>query len=129
MTTMWQERLHPGAALLEPGVALREVVEQAIAALVRMDAERLEELASCCADLNRELIERGELLEAADNLARSRRQSNLLGLVLEETRANLAVFSRLHTLRLRAQAQPSAFDSETFRRRSAQQRSTPYGDD
>jgi hypothetical protein len=121
-TMLWQERMRPG-------VELREVVEQAIAALVRMDAERLEELATCCADLNRELIERGELSEAAEHIIRSRDQSDLLGLVLEETRANLAVFSRLHTLRLRAQAQSSSIDGEPFRARSAQQRSTPYGDD
>jgi hypothetical protein len=48
MTFEWQEQLRPGAAL-------QEIVQQATAALIVMDAERLEELARCCADLNRDI--------------------------------------------------------------------------
>jgi hypothetical protein len=91
MTIGWQEQLRPG-------VALRKIVRQATEALIAMDASRLEELARCCADLNRELWSGGipedvaDFEEAADDL-------KLLDRVLFETRANLTVFTRLHLLR------------------------------
>jgi len=93
MTIAWQEQLRPG-------VALREVVEQATAALICMDAERLEELARCCVDLNRAIEENGETLEAANDLRSSQKDVWVLGRVLHETRANYIVLSRLFVLRL-----------------------------
>jgi len=93
MTIAWQEQLRPG-------VALREVVEQATAALVCMDAERLEELARCCVDLNLAIEENGETLEAARDFQGSQKDLRILGRVLHETRANYIVLSRLFVLRL-----------------------------
>ena len=94
MTVAWQEELRPG-------VALREIVEQATAALVAMDAERLEELARCCAYLNREIDQRGRSAEAVIALRGAENGVKLLGRVLYETRANLTVLTRLHAIRLR----------------------------
>jgi hypothetical protein len=93
MTIAWQDQLRPG-------VALREVVEQATAALIGMDAERLEELARCCADLNQAIVESGETVEAASDLQTSRNDVEILGRILHETRANYIVLSRLFVLRL-----------------------------
>lgn len=93
MTIAWQEQLRPG-------VALREVVEQATAALIRMDAERLEELARCCVDLNLVIEENGERLEAASDFQSSQNDLRILGRVLQETHANYIVLSRLFVLRL-----------------------------
>jgi hypothetical protein len=46
MTVQWREQMRPG-------VALRDIVSQATISLIAMDAERLEELARCCMELNR----------------------------------------------------------------------------
>jgi hypothetical protein len=94
MIVEWQEQLRPG-------VALREIVQQATTALISMDAKRLEELAKCCADLNREIESSGEIAEAALALRDAENDVKLLGCVLYETRANLTVLSRLHAIRLR----------------------------
>jgi hypothetical protein len=92
MNTGWQEQLRPG-------VALRGIVQQATAALIAMDSQRLEELAQCCADLIRELEGTGITPEAEADLRDSARDVKLLNRILFETRANLAVFSRLHVMR------------------------------
>lgn len=76
---------------------LREVVQEATAALVRMDAERLEELARCCHDLNHDSASAA----TAGDIASAEMELYLLGRVLYETRANLKVLSRLHAIRLR----------------------------
>jgi hypothetical protein len=101
MTIEWREQLRPG-------VALQEIVKEATVALISMDAERLEELARCCADLNRELQESGEMVEAATELQSGAEDVRLLGRVLFETRANLVVLTRLHVLRLHDRAAPEA---------------------
>jgi hypothetical protein len=101
MITGWQEQLRPG-------VALQEIVREATEALISMDAQRLEELARCCADLNRELQMSGEMNEAAAELQGVAEDVKLLGRVLFETRANLTVITRLYVLRLRGQATPEA---------------------
>lgn len=93
MIVEWQEQLRPG-------LALRQIVQQATAALISMDTERLEELARCCADLNREIERNGETAEAALALRDAEGDMKLLGRVLYETRANLTVLSRLHAIRL-----------------------------
>ena len=94
MTIGWQEQLRPG-------FRLREVMQQATAALISMDAERLEELALCCADLNREIEETGSAAETLLVLREAAEDVGLLGRVLYETRANLTVLSRLHAIRIR----------------------------
>ena len=94
MTVGWQEQL-------KPGIALHEIVQQATSALISMDAERLEELAKCCADLNREIESRGAAVAAGLALREAENEVKLLGCVLYETRANLTVLSRLYALRLR----------------------------
>jgi len=93
MTMGWQEQLRPG-------VALRGIVQQATEALIAMDAQRLEELALCCADLNRELEGARMSPETAADFRASAEDMELLNRILFETRANLAVFSRLHVMRL-----------------------------
>jgi len=94
MIIAWQEQLRPG-------IALKEIVQQATAALVSMDAERLEELALCCADLNRGSEESGLREEAAIGLQGAGSDLELLKRILHETRANLSVLTRLHTIRIR----------------------------
>ena len=77
---------------------LKEIVVEASRALTRLDADRLEELALSCEALNRDLdpAERGALSrqarEAAGDMA-------VFARVLEATRANLAVMTRLRELR------------------------------
>jgi hypothetical protein len=97
MKVEWRKQLRPGAAL-------RDIVQQATEALVSMDADRLEELALCCVDLNREvenpeewLVPVAHLLEEDEDLKKDMR---LLERVLFETRANLTVFSRLQAIRV-----------------------------
>ena len=128
MTVGWQEQL-------KPGVALREIVQQATAALISMDAERLEELAKCCADLNREIESKGETAKAGLALREAESEVKLLGCVLYETRANLTVLSRLFAVRLQetgalrkrssnGQWQPEARPAEFL---SRAERMTEYG--
>lgn len=85
---------------------LKELVVEASRALARLDADRLEELALSCHALNRDLTDRDlthwdagdraalalEAREAAGDMA-------VFARVLEATRANLNVMSRLRELR------------------------------
>ncbi len=84
-----------------PSPALKQIVLEASQALAQLDADRLEELARSCAALNRDwriadAVEHAELTrqasESADDMA-------IFARVLEVTRANLAVMSRLRDLR------------------------------
>jgi hypothetical protein len=77
------------------------LVTEASRSLAHLDAERLEELALCCQALNRDLAHASgrrrralaaEAREAANDMA-------VFGRVLEATRANLNVMSRLRELR------------------------------
>ncbi|WP_263352129.1 hypothetical protein [Acidicapsa acidisoli] len=101
----WQEKL-------QPELAIRQIVHQATEALVRMDAERLEELARCCAVLNREIENAGDRKAARAQLGVELRKAEpevkLLGRVLGKTRANLTVLMRLHVLRLEKQIDSQA---------------------
>ncbi len=85
---------------------LKELVVEASRALARLDAERLEELALCCQALNRDLTDRDLLHgEAADREAMAQECKEAGGdmavfaRVLEATRANLDVMTRLRELR------------------------------
>jgi hypothetical protein len=80
---------------------LKELVVEASRALSRLDADRLEELALSCQALNRALVHEGaearaelalEAKDAAGDMA-------VFARVLEATRANLNVMSRLRELR------------------------------
>jgi hypothetical protein len=93
MTACWQEELRPGEAL-------RGIVQEATQALARMDADRLEELAHCCADLNREIRETGRVVETARDLD-EKADVQVLGRILFETKANLNIFLRLRMMRFR----------------------------
>jgi len=85
---------------------IRDVLAEASAALARLDANRLEELALACQALNRErgqmtlaVAERpvgGSLARQADEAANDMKA---FGRVLEATRANLTVMRRLRQLR------------------------------
>ena len=125
MTIGWQEQVRPG-------VALRELLTEATVALIAMDAERLEELARCCADLNQEVLETNDLAHAGAELQQSHQEMKLLQRVLFETRANLTVLSRLHVLRLREISNPSESTSpvreEVPLRWQGQEGSADYGD-
>lgn len=133
MTIDWQKQL-------SPGVALREIVSEATAALILMDAERLEELAKCCVDLNRETEETGQRHSIVEVRKHVEGELKLLGQVLFETRANLTVLSRLHTLRLSEVDRQHASRQRSSRWRSAYgnstagvfelpQKAAEYGDD
>jgi hypothetical protein len=82
---------------------LKELVREASAALARLDAERLEELARCCQALNRGLRRRvgtdGGVQKNRIELARQSREAAgefvVFTRVLEATRANLDVMMRL----------------------------------
>lgn len=106
MNVCWQQELRPGTAL-------HAIVQEATDALIAMDTERLEELARCCADLNRELAANcspAELREAADEIAA---ETRLLGRILVETRANLAVLTRLHVIHLKERLDSSRAGGDT----------------
>ena len=106
MTMAWREQSRPD-------LALREIVQQATDALVRMNADRIQELARCCADLNRDLNEMTgwddqnanagvyqRRRQFRDDLLKIKPEMDVLGEVLKETRANLSVFTRLQDIEL-----------------------------
>jgi hypothetical protein len=129
MTIGWQEQWRPG-------LALRGIVQQATAALIAMDAARLEELALCCADLNRERDESGMRAQTASEFRDAGNDLNLLKVVLRETRANLTVLSRLHSIRLREAfffessrtSTRAEAETEPFGRWIGRERTADYGD-
>lgn len=89
---------------LRPGEALQGIVTEAIESLLAMDADRLEELSRCCADLNRELGTGSERTEAGQELAERAHEMEMLRRILFETRANLAVMTRVRLMRLGAES-------------------------
>ncbi len=93
------------------GDGWHELLQEATDALVRMDADRLEELVRCCEDLNRQqqasprkvataLANRATVRQMQEELA----SLAVMGRLLEETRANLRVLTHLHVLRLKEAA-------------------------
>jgi hypothetical protein len=82
---------------------LKELVREASAALTRLDAKRLEELARCCQALNRDLRRRAgtdagvrkDRLELARQSREAAGEFAVFTRVLEATRANLDVMMRL----------------------------------
>lgn len=102
--------------------AWQGLLQEATDALVRMDADRLEELARCCADLNRQMqgvtppsgtaSSKGHLVSSdhaafsmrglEQQLSAQRASMAVMARLLAETRANLRVLTRLHMLRLKA---------------------------
>ncbi|MGA2671921.1 MAG: hypothetical protein ABSE99_01725 [Terracidiphilus sp.] len=89
----------PGERRAHP--ELKKLVAEASRALARLDADRLEELALSCQALNRDLAP-GQRRDSAE-LARQAREAQgdmaVFARVLEATRANLHVMSRLRELR------------------------------
>jgi hypothetical protein len=79
---------------------LKELVAEASRALARLDAERLVELALSCEALNRDLPSADS--ERRQQLERQSREAvhemGIFARVLEATRANLAVMSRLREM-------------------------------
>ncbi len=80
---------------------LRELVVEASMALARLDADRLEELALSCQFLNRDLAAVGdeERAERARQAQGAVGEMAVFGRVLDATRGNLNVLSRLRELR------------------------------
>ena len=86
----------------QAGLEMKELVREASAALARLDAERLEELARCCQALNRDLRRRqgtqGRNELATTLVAQVRAAAGefvVFTRVLEATRVNLEVMMRL----------------------------------
>ena len=84
---------------------MKELVVEASQALARLDADRLEELALCCQALNRDLAQNGLAQQDGDARAALALECNeakgdmaVFARVLEATRANLNVMSRLREL-------------------------------
>ena len=80
---------------------LKELVVEASRSLAQLDAGRLEELALCCQALNRDLAE-ADLETRAALVAESEEAVGDMAVfarVLDATRANLHVMSRLRELR------------------------------
>ncbi len=80
---------------------LRELVVEASLALVRLDAERLEELTVWCRELGRDVMQVGnaERVEWARQAREARGEMAVFGRVLDATRANLEVMKRLRERR------------------------------
>jgi hypothetical protein len=79
---------------------LKALVVEASVALARLDANRLEELALSCRALNRDLsaVSREERAEMARQSRETAGEMAVFERVLEATRANLDVMSRLRHL-------------------------------
>jgi hypothetical protein len=80
---------------------MRALIVEASRSLAQLDSDRLEELALCCAELNREFAEgdaarRAEIAQSARD---ARQDFAVFARVLEATRANLKVMNRLRELR------------------------------
>jgi hypothetical protein len=119
--TGWREYLHPGEEL-------RAIVKEATAALIAMDATRLEELARCCADLNRELRANGTVAQAASALQSAAQDMKVLDRVLFETRANLTVLTRLRVLRMSNMASQAEYGKRLRATYEPLERGAEYGD-
>lgn len=78
------------------GPELKHVVREASRALALLDADRLEELAMACRALHCDRSDRAELQRQAQE---ARGEMALFARVLDATRANLQVMSRLRALR------------------------------
>ncbi len=98
---------NPGAANPELGAAnpeLKALAAEASRALAALDAARLEELAVYCEALIRklgpELMERDGRRKMARQVREAQDDMAVLGRVLEATRANLCVMTRLREIRL-----------------------------
>ncbi len=104
MQEVGAHRVHP---------ALKELVVTASRALAKLDADRLEELAVSCQALNRDLVQTGsdEHVALKQQSGDAAREMAVFARILEATRANLTVLSRLRELqeeRLEYGQRPSA---------------------
>lgn len=88
-------RVAPDANL--SGLKVTAILAEATEALLGMDANRLEELAQCCQDLNRSLGP-SERQAAGCELAEVPVEIETLRRILSETRANLVVLTRVRLL-------------------------------
>ncbi len=82
----------------EAAPEMKELVREASAALARLDAERLEELARCCQALNRDLGNTPDASDRAMLITQVREAAGefvVFTRVLEATRTNLEVMMRL----------------------------------
>lgn len=79
-----------------------EVAEEAIKALISLDAQRLEDLADCCEALNRGREGDAHSWAPRSDSSLLPGKIRILERMLYETRANLTVFTRLHRMRIRS---------------------------
>jgi hypothetical protein len=79
-------------------VELKALVGEAVRSLAKLDADRLEELALSCQELNRDLVTESLPALARETRA-AKREMAALALMLEATGTNAAVMKRLRQLR------------------------------
>ena len=77
---------------------LKVLVAEAARSLAKLDVERLEELALSCHALNRDAIERNRFPSVLEASA-AKQDLALLAKIMEATRTNAAILSRLRELR------------------------------
>ena len=77
---------------------LKVLVAEAAQSLAKLDVERLEELALSCQALNRDAIEGNRYTSALEAKA-AKQDMALLAKIMEATRTNAAILSRLRELR------------------------------
>lgn len=85
-----------GAGVVRQSSSMRSLIEEATAALARLDAERLAELALSCEALNREMPRAGAGESPGEVDARGAANAmRVFSRVLDATRANVAFLRRL----------------------------------
>lgn len=77
---------------------LKVLVAEAARSLAKLDVERLEELSLSCQALNRDVIESNRYPDAVE-VSEAKQEMAQLSEMLELTRANAAILSRLRELR------------------------------
>ena len=77
---------------------LKTLVAEAARSLAKLDVERLEELALSCQALNRDAIESNRFPDALE-VCEAKQDLALLAKIMEATRTNAAILSRLRELR------------------------------
>ena len=85
--------------MVRPG--LKTLLAEASHSLAKLDAERLEELAESCQALNRDDGSTDEQVLTLGELHEAKQDMTVLAKVLEATRTNLAVMTRLRELHAR----------------------------
>jgi hypothetical protein len=79
----------------DTGITVLQILRQATAALVKMDADRLDELADCCADLSGAQKEGKSTAVGHGALSEIDFNFRIFAAILSESRSNLCMLERL----------------------------------